>query len=95
MIKKHEHRKQNRQILKLPKNQKNNNGDGTNSSVSYDSDSSEFDRSTLIKSQKKSKYYVSDSASTGSLAGSATASVTSSKITSLSKVRANQNGYTA
>eukprot|EP00347_Sterkiella_histriomuscorum_P015972 403354991 len=89
MIKKHEHRKQNRQILKLPKNTKNLHGMGSISSMDSDSD---YDKSTLMKSQKKSRLYEDDSASTGS-AASNTASISSSKITTLAKVRANQNEY--
>lgn len=46
MIKKHDHRKQNRQVLKLPKTMKVN--DGTASASSYESESDEFDRSTLM-----------------------------------------------
>lgn len=68
----------------MPKTTKNLNG----SISSYDSDS-DYDRSTLMKSNKKSRLG-DDSASTVS-AGSNTASITSSKITSLAKVRANQN----
>jgi hypothetical protein len=86
MIKKHEHRKHNRQILKLPKNASKFNN-GTNSSMSFESDSSDLDRASLMKSQRKSRMHQDDSASTGSR-GSGSASVTSSKITSLSKVRA-------
>jgi hypothetical protein len=67
------------------------NGNGTNSMSSIESDS-EFDRITLVKSTNKKSRLGDESASTESR-GSGSASVTSSKITSLSKVRANQNQY--
>ena len=86
MIKKHEHRKQNRQILKLPKKSMH----GMQSISSYDSDS-DYDKSSMIKSNKR-KTIVDDSASTVSIASN-TGSVTSSKITSLARVRANQDSY--
>lgn len=95
MIKKHDHRKQNRQILKLPKNIKGKNGSQDGSSYDSDEFDSDNDKSSMInKSQRKSKYTPSDSASTVSR-GSATASVASSKVTQLSKVRAVQNQYEA
>jgi hypothetical protein len=57
-----------------------------NSISSYDSDSDYDGKSSLMKSQKKNRFG-DDSASTVSM-GSNTQSITSSKITSLAKVRA-------
>ena len=59
MIKKHEHRKQNRKLLKLPKKLRNQE---VSESSNESSDEDEVDKNTLIKS-KKSKFH-NDDAST-------------------------------
>ena len=88
MIKKHDHRKNNRQLLKLPKTQKANtmhfDGDSLYSSNVSDS----ADRISLVGRGKK-KDMSGDAESTHSHASSVDGKHDSSHITQLSKVKAN------
>lgn len=96
MIKKHEHRKQNRAILKLPKTYKKQNDE--TKSDDYDSDGSvDADRNSLINSTRNKRSINhglhinnNESASTNS---HGTQSFSSSQITSLSRLRAQTNQY--
>ena len=85
MIKKHLHRKQNNQVLKRPKHLKRNDSSSVGSS-NYDSEMSDLERSAQLKSTNKG----STIEDTGSYLShvSGTESISSSKITSLSKIKA-------
>ena len=89
MIKKHDHRKQNRQLLKLPKNAKLMNDYEIESMLSsnYESDTND-DKSSFIRSKgaKMNSGAHGDTASTNSRASSNDKN--SSRLTKLSKVKA-------
>lgn len=80
MIKKHEHRKHNKKILKLPKSSRIANGTVSSGSVESEDDS-DFDSTNLMKGNKKTNKDF-DSASIAS--GRSNTNSTASKVTLIS-----------
>jgi hypothetical protein len=84
MIKKHEHRKQNKKLLKLPKKLRNQEEDQSSSPSSEDEE--EYDKDSLMK-QKKSRIQKENASTVSRDSSVGTHSAALNKMTSLKQLK--------